>query len=149
MKKRILDELKRNGTSEAHATSDEYEDEFEEIFGFSFPSHSVSFLHSDTPTFGDSMLLMTVDAFNATIRQAIICFTQRYATRRPLYYAILFQLVVEYLVRWCGRSSHPLMGPTLASLRSANYDEVVKHFWSLINRGDASLHDDAAESNDR
>ena len=47
MKKRILDELKRNGTSEAHATSDEYEDEFEEIFGFSFPSHSVSFLHSE------------------------------------------------------------------------------------------------------
>ena len=66
MRKRITDELKKNGASEAHATSDEYEDEFEEIFGFSFPSHSVNFLHSDTPVFGDSMLLMTVDTFNAT-----------------------------------------------------------------------------------
>ena len=126
MRKRITDELNRHGSTEAHATSDEYEDEFEEIFGFSFPSHSVSVLHSDTLHFGDSMLLMTVDAFTATIRQAIMCFTQRYSTRRPLYYAILFQLVVEYLIRWCRRSSHPLMGPTLASLRSADYTCVPR-----------------------
>ena len=31
------------------------------------------------------------------------------------------------------------MGPTLASLRSADYDEIVKHFWSMINRGDTPL----------
>ena len=70
MKKRILDELKRNGASEAHATSDDFEDEFEEIFGFTFPSHSVSVSHSDALLFGDTMLLMTVDAFNAAIREA-------------------------------------------------------------------------------
>ena len=140
MKKRILDELKRNGgSSETHSASDDYEDEFEQIFGYTFPAQSVVVTRSDTLSFGDSMLLLTVDAFNCAIRQAIMCFTQRYATRRPLYYAIMFQLVVEYMVRWCRHSLHPLIGVTAASLRDADYSTVVKHFWSLINRGDASL----------